>query len=135
MSELEPFTAVTSAVVPFPRNDIDTDQIIPARFLKVTDKAGLGASLFADWRAQAVKKGETFPLDAPAAKGAQVLLVGNNFGCGSSREHAPWALAGAGFRVVVGRSFADIFRANAIKNGILPAALRPRLPPERSPPR
>jgi 3-isopropylmalate/(R)-2-methylmalate dehydratase small subunit len=107
----------TSRVVRLMRDDIDTDQIIPARFLKVTDKNGLGKALFADWR------GLDFPLDRPEAQGAQVLVVGRNFGCGSSREHAPWALIGAGFRAVVARSFADIFRQNALKNGLLPIAL------------
>jgi 3-isopropylmalate/(R)-2-methylmalate dehydratase small subunit len=108
---------LTSRVVALLRDDVDTDQIIPARFLKVTDKAGLGQALFADWR------GSEFPLDKPDAKGAEILLVGKNFGCGSSREHAPWALVGAGFRAVVARSFADIFRQNALKNGLLPIAL------------
>ncbi len=107
----------TSRVVSLVRDDVDTDQIIPARFLKVTDKAGLGQALFADWR------GPDFPLDRPDAKGAEVLRVGKNFGCGSSREHAPWALVGAGFRAVVARSFADIFRQNALKNGLLPIEL------------
>ena len=107
----------TSRVVSLLRDDVDTDQIIPARFLKVTDKAGLGQALFADWR------GPDFPLDRPEAQGAQVLRVGRNFGCGSSREHAPWALVGAGFRAVVALGFADIFRQNALKNGLLPITL------------
>ena len=107
----------TTRTVALHRDDVDTDQIIPARFLKVTDKAGLGQALFADWR------GPDFPLDRPDAKGAEVLVVGRTFGCGSSREHAPWALVGAGFRAVIGRSFADIFRQNALKNGLLPIAL------------
>ena len=119
------FATLTSRVVVLPVNDVDTDQIIPARFLKTTDKAGLGASLFADWRYQA--DGQTprpeFPLNAPRAAGAKVLLAGDNFGCGSSREHAPWALAGFGFRTVVATSFADIFRSNALKNGLLPVAV------------
>ncbi len=118
------FTALTSRVVVLPVNDIDTDQIIPARFLKTTDKAGLGASLFADWRYQADGSPRPdFPLNEPRASGAQVLLAGDNFGCGSSREHAPWALAGFGFRAVVATSFADIFRNNALKNGLLPVAV------------
>ncbi len=119
------FTTFSSRVVIVPANDVDTDQIIPARFLKVTDKAGLGASLFADWRYQADGKTPRpeFPLNAPRAAGAQVLLAGDNFGCGSSREHAPWALTGFGFRAVVSTSFADIFRSNALKNGLLPVAL------------
>src|SRR5574341_153436 len=116
------FSTLSSRVVVLPVNDVDTDQIIPARVLKTTDKAGLGSSLFADWRYQA--DGRTpkpdFPLNAPRAAGAQVLLVGDNFGCGSSREHAPWALTGFGFRAVLSTSFADIFRNNALKNGLLP---------------
>jgi 3-isopropylmalate/(R)-2-methylmalate dehydratase small subunit len=118
------FTTLTSRVVVVPQNDIDTDQIIPARFLKTTDKTGLGASLFADWRYGpdgAPRPG--FPLNAPRAAGAQVLVAGDNFGCGSSREHAPWALTGFGFRAVVSTSFADIFRNNALKNGLVPVAI------------
>ncbi|HET8733044.1 MAG TPA: 3-isopropylmalate dehydratase small subunit [Anaeromyxobacteraceae bacterium] len=118
------FISLTSRVVVLPRNDIDTDQIIPARFLKTTDKAGLGASLFADWRYGADGAPVAgFPLNAERAKGAQVLLAGDNFGCGSSREHAPWALTGFGFRAVLSTSFADIFRNNALKNGLLPVAI------------
>jgi 3-isopropylmalate/(R)-2-methylmalate dehydratase small subunit len=118
------FTTLTSRVVVVPQNDIDTDQIIPARFLKTTDKTGLGSSLFADWRYGpdgAPRPG--FPLNAPRAAGAQVLVAGDNFGCGSSREHAPWALTGFGFRAVVSTSFADIFRNNALKNGLVPVAI------------
>jgi len=103
-------------------NDIDTDQIIPARYLKVTDKNGLGAACFSDWRYEA--DGQTpkpdFPLNKPEYKGAGVLIGGHNFGCGSSREHAPWALLGAGFKAVVSTYFADIFKGNALKNGLLP---------------
>ncbi|HEU4384964.1 MAG TPA: 3-isopropylmalate dehydratase small subunit [Anaeromyxobacteraceae bacterium] len=118
------FATLTSRVVVLPVNDVDTDQIIPARFLKTTDKTGLGKSLFADWRYQADGSPKPeFPLNAPRAAGAQVLLAGDNFGCGSSREHAPWALAGFGFRAVVATSFADIFRNNALKNGLLPVAV------------
>ena len=118
------FISLTSRVVVVPQNDIDTDQIIPARFLKTTDKHGLGASLFADWRyaADGTPRPE-FPINAPRAQGAKVLLAGDNFGCGSSREHAPWALTGFGFRAVVSTSFADIFRNNALKNGLLPVAI------------
>jgi len=115
------FTSLTSRVVPLPNNDVDTDQIIPARFLKVTDKAGLGANLFADWRYEpdgAPKA--SFVLNQPEHQGARVLLAGDNFGCGSSREHAPWALTGFGFQAVISTSFADIFRNNALKNGLLP---------------
>jgi 3-isopropylmalate/(R)-2-methylmalate dehydratase small subunit len=118
------FTTLTSRVVVVPQNDIDTDQIIPARFLKTTDKTGLGSSLFADWRygPDGAPRPE-FPVNAPRAEGAQVLLAGDNFGCGSSREHAPWALTGFGFRAVVSTSFADIFKNNALKNGLLPVVI------------
>jgi 3-isopropylmalate/(R)-2-methylmalate dehydratase small subunit len=118
------FTTLVARTVVVPANDIDTDQIIPARFLKTTDKAGLGESLFADWRydASGAPRRE-FPLNAPRARGAQILVAGDNFGCGSSREHAPWALAGFGCRAVVATSFADIFRNNALKNGLLPVAI------------
>lgn len=109
-------------MVALPINDIDTDQIIPARYLKVTDKNGLGAACFSDWRYEA--DGQTpkpdFPLNKPEYKGAGVLIGGHNFGCGSSREHAPWALLGAGFKAVVSTYFADIFKGNALKNGLLP---------------
>jgi len=115
------FTTLTSRIVPLPVNDIDTDQIIPARFLKVTDKAGLGASLFSDWRYNADGSPKAdFILNRPEVQGAQILLAGDNFGCGSSREHAPWALTGFGFRAVISTSFADIFRNNSLKNGLLP---------------
>ena len=118
------FRKVTSPVVLLVQNDIDTDQIIPARFLKTTDKAGLGASLFSDWRYGADGTPVAgFPLNASRAQGTHVLLAGDNFGCGSSREHAPWALTGFGFRAVVSTSFADIFRNNALKNGLLPVAI------------
>lgn len=115
------FTTLTSRVVPLPINDVDTDQIIPARFLKTIDKAGLGANLFADWRyaADGSPRPE-FVFNQPRAQGAHILLAGDNFGCGSSREHAPWALLGFGFRAVVSTSFADIFCNNALKNGLLP---------------
>jgi 3-isopropylmalate/(R)-2-methylmalate dehydratase small subunit len=114
-TERASFTTLTATYVVLPYDDVDTDQIIPARFLKTTDKQGLGASLFADWRER-----PGFPLVQPDAQGAQVLLAGVNFGCGSSREHAPWALTGWGFRAVVAPSFADIFQQNALKNGLLP---------------
>ena len=118
---VEPIKNITSRVVSLPLDDIDTDQIIPARFLKVTDKAGLAANLFSDWRYKADgTPNPDFILNQSAAQGAQVLFVGNNFGCGSSREHAPWALTGFGFRAVVALSFGDIFRNNALKNGLLP---------------
>jgi 3-isopropylmalate/(R)-2-methylmalate dehydratase small subunit len=118
------FTTITSRAVLLPHDDIDTDQIIPARFLKVTSREGLGVDLFHDWRYEAGGAPRAdFPLNAPAAAGAQVLIAGHNFGCGSSREHAPWALCDFGFRAVVAGSFADIFRSNALKNGLLPVAL------------
>jgi len=118
---MEPITTFTSTIVALPVENIDTDQIIPARFLKTTGKAGLGDNLFADWRYG--PEGEPRPdfvLNRPEVRGAQVLVVGHNFGCGSSREHAPWALLGYGFRAVVSTYFADIFRNNALKNGLLP---------------
>jgi 3-isopropylmalate/(R)-2-methylmalate dehydratase small subunit len=102
-------------------DNIDTDQIIPARFLKVTDKVGLADGLFCDWRYDSQGKPRPdFILNQPAARSAEVLLAGDNFGCGSSREHAPWALLGFGFHAVISTSFADIFRNNALKNGLLP---------------
>ena len=118
------FTILTSRVVPLLVNDIDTDQIIPARFLKVTDKTGLGSHLFADWRYnQDGSKKIDFPLNDPRHNGARFLLAGNNFGCGSSREHAPWALMDFGFQAIISTSFADIFRSNALKNGLLPVVV------------
>lgn len=115
------FSTLTSTVIALPTRDIDTDQIIPARFLKATDKAGMGAHLFADWRYHADGAPRPdFPLNKPEHQGAAILLAGDNFGCGSSREHAPWALTGFGFRAVISTSFADIFRNNALKNGLLP---------------
>ena len=115
------FTTLTSRVVILPVDNIDTDQIIPARFLKATDKVGMGDHLFADWRylADGSPKPD-FVLNQPEMQGRQILLAGDNFGCGSSREHAPWALTGFGFRAVVSTSFADIFRNNSLKNGLLP---------------
>jgi 3-isopropylmalate/(R)-2-methylmalate dehydratase small subunit len=107
--------------MPLPVKDIDTDQIIPARFLKATDKKGMGEALFADWRYNPDGSPRPeFVLNQNSFKGAQILLAGDNFGCGSSREHAPWALTGFGFRAVISTSFADIFRNNALKNGLLP---------------
>ncbi len=115
------FTSLTSRVVLVPVNDIDTDQIIPARFMKITDKAGLADHLFNDWRYNADGSPKAdFVVNKPESAGAQILLAGDNFGCGSSREHAPWALTGYGFRAVISTSFADIFRNNALKNGLLP---------------
>jgi len=120
------FQTLTGTVAPLPENDVDTDQIIPARFLKVTTKDGLGRALFADWRydeSGAEKAG--FVLNRPAHRGASILLAGANFGCGSSREHAPWALVSYGFRAVVAPSFADIFKNNSLKNGLLPVVASP----------
>ena len=118
------FRTTTSRVVTLLVNDIDTDQIIPARFLKGTSKTGLGTRLFNDWRYEADGSPKAgFVLNQPTAKGASVLLAGDNFGCGSSREHAPWALVDFGFRVIISTSFADIFKSNALKNGLLPVAV------------
>src|ERR1700730_8014277 len=116
-----PFTNFESRVVPLPINNVDTDQIIPARFLKTTSKVGLDKQLFNDWRYD--PQGNPVPdfiLNQPRALGAQVLLAGDNFGCGSSREHAPWALTQFGFRTVISTSFADIFTQNSLKNSLLP---------------
>jgi len=120
------FTTLHSAVVPLVRNDIDTDQVIPARFLKITDKVGLGDKLFADWRynSDGTPKAE-FVINQPRYQGRQILLAGDNFGCGSSREHAPWALVGWGIHAVVALGFADIFKSNALKNGLLPVMPEP----------
>jgi 3-isopropylmalate/(R)-2-methylmalate dehydratase small subunit len=124
---MDTFTTLTSKVVSLPVDDIDTDQIIPARYLKTTDKTGLGDSLFSDWRYNPDGSPRAdFVLNQPSAKGSQLLFAGRNFGCGSSREHAPWALAGFGFRAVIAASFADIFRNNALKNGLLPVQLDPQ---------
>ncbi len=118
---MQPFTSLTSALIPVPYNDIDTDQIIPARYLKVTDKNGLAEGLFARWRYRADGSlNEDFPLNQPRYHNRQILLAGDNFGCGSSREHAPWALMAWNIRAVISTSFADIFRNNALKNGLLP---------------
>jgi 3-isopropylmalate/(R)-2-methylmalate dehydratase small subunit len=123
---MKQFSTLTSHAVLLPVNDIDTDQIIPARFLKVTDKAGLGASLFADWRYQPDgSPNPDFVLNKPESQSAQILVTGHNFGCGSSREHAPWALMGFGFQAIISTKFADIFRNNALKNGLLPVTLEP----------
>jgi 3-isopropylmalate/(R)-2-methylmalate dehydratase small subunit len=113
---MDPIKTISSKIVSIPNENIDTDQIIPARYLKVTDKAGLGEGLFADWRA----RDPDFILNQPRARSAQILVAGDNFGCGSSREHAPWALQGFGFKAVISTSFADIFRNNSLKNGVLP---------------
>lgn len=112
---MEPIKPFDSRLVPLPIENIDTDQIIPARYLKVTDKSSLGEGLFTDWRSD-----PDFVLNDPKYQGAQVLIAGHNFGCGSSREHAPWALMSYGFRAIISTYFADIFRNNSLKNGLLP---------------
>lgn len=112
--------ALTGKMVAVPTENIDTDQIIPARFLKTVSKAGLGKHMFADWRYEDGTVREDCVFNLPHALEANVLVAGDNFGCGSSREHAPWALMDFGFRAIVSTSFADIFRNNALKNGLLP---------------
>lgn len=118
MTDSPAFSVIRSAAVPLLKDHVDTDQIIPARFLTTTTKDGLADCLFHDWRKQ-----PDFILNDPQYKGAQILLAGDNFGCGSSREHAPWSLVAYGFRAVIARSFADIFKGNALKNGLLPVEL------------
>ena len=118
------FGKISSRAVLLPLDDVDTDQIIPARYLKTTEKSGFGEHLFADWRYMP-DGGESpdFALNQPSAEGSSILIVGLNFGIGSSREHAPWALVDWGFRAVIAQSFADIFRTNALKNGLLPISI------------
>jgi 3-isopropylmalate/(R)-2-methylmalate dehydratase small subunit len=125
---MEPLKTFSSRTVVLPIDNVDTDQIIPARFLKGTTKSGLGEKLFSDWRydAQGGRKAD-FVLNRPESQGARVLVAGDNFGCGSSREHAPWALCDYGFRAVISTSIADIFRNNALKNGLLPIVVEPAL--------
>jgi 3-isopropylmalate/(R)-2-methylmalate dehydratase small subunit len=121
---MDKITTVTSRTVVLPVDNVDTDQIIPARFLKATSKVGLGEKLFSDWRLDAAGQAKPdFVLNRPEAKGAQILVAGDNFGCGSSREHAPWALCDYGFRAVISTSIADIFRNNALKNGLIPVVV------------
>ena len=115
---MDAFTRVEGVVCPLDRGDVDTDQIIPKQFLKRIERTGFGEFLFWDWRGQ-----EGFPLDRPEYAGAQILVTGRNFGCGSSREHAPWALQDYGFRAIIAPSFADIFRTNCTKIGLLPVTL------------
>jgi 3-isopropylmalate/(R)-2-methylmalate dehydratase small subunit len=118
---MDPITSFTSRIVALPLENVDTDQIIPARYLKVTDKAGLGDGLFHAWRYDADGSPKPdFVLNRADVQGAQILIAGNNFGCGSSREHAPWALQGYGFKAVISTYFADIFNGNSLKNGLLP---------------
>jgi 3-isopropylmalate/(R)-2-methylmalate dehydratase small subunit len=121
---MPPFTALTSRTVVLPSANIDTDQIIPARFLTTTTRAGLGEHLFADWRydADGAPRAQ-FALNREAARGCRILVAGRNFGCGSSREHAPWALSDYGFRAVISSEIADIFTSNALKNGLLPVVV------------
>ena len=121
----EPFRQFSSRVVPLGAENVDTDQVVPARYLKVTDKAGLADALFRDWRfnEDGTLREPRFVLDQPGMAGRAILLVGDNFGAGSSREHAPWALAAWGIRAILSTSFADIFRSNALKNGVLPVAV------------
>ena len=118
----EPFSTFTSMVIPLPAENVDTDQVVPARYLKVTYKAGLAEALFRDWRFDEIgtMREPRFVLDRPGMTGRQILLVGDNFGAGSSREHAPWALTAWGIRAILSTSFADIFRSNSLKNGLLP---------------
>ncbi len=124
----EPYaSSFASRVIPLPAENVDTDQIVPARFLKMTDKVGLREALFRDWRYEAdgSLKEPRFVLDQPGMEGRRILLAGDNFGCGSSREHAPWALAAWGISAVITTSCADIFRGNALKNGVLPILVDP----------
>ncbi|MFB3852742.1 MAG: 3-isopropylmalate dehydratase small subunit [Vicinamibacterales bacterium] len=123
----EPFTVVCSQVAVIDRNDIDTDQIIPARFLTTTRRTGLAEHLFHDWRHDPDgRRTGSFVLDRPGMERCRILLAGENFGCGSSREHAAWALRDFGFRAIVAPSFGDIFRQNAVRNRLLPVQLPPR---------
>jgi 3-isopropylmalate/(R)-2-methylmalate dehydratase small subunit len=123
---MKPFKNFESRMIPLPINNVDTDQIIPARFLKTTSKEGLGDQLFNDWRYDAQGRPKPdFILNQPRARGAQILLAGDNFGCGSSREHAPWALTQFGLRAVISTSFADIFKQNSLKNSLLPIVVPP----------
>ena len=117
---MEPFTKLTAVAAPLPMVNVDTDKIIPARYLKTIKRSGLSEGLFRDLRTDAEGQENDFVLNQPAYRGARILVVGDNFGCGSSREHAPWALLDAGIRCVISTSFADIFYNNCFKNGILP---------------
>jgi 3-isopropylmalate/(R)-2-methylmalate dehydratase small subunit len=118
---MQPIRQFRSRTVVLPYSNIDTDQIIPARFLRTTNREGLGKQLFADWRLKADgSPNDEFPLNRPEAAGCSILVADRNFGCGSSREHAPWALLDYGFRAVISTEIADIFRSNSLKNGLLP---------------
>jgi 3-isopropylmalate/(R)-2-methylmalate dehydratase small subunit len=127
MKVAEPIRVFTSKVIPIDAENVDTDQIVPARYLKVTDKAGLADALFRDWRfgEDGSLKDPPFILDQPGMTGRGILLVGDNFGAGSSREHAPWALTSWGVRAILSTGFADIFRSNSLKNGLLPIVVAP----------
>jgi len=121
---MDPITRIRSRTVVMPSSNIDTDQIIPARFLTTTTREGLGAALFADWRYGAEGAPRTdFVLNHPESRGCGILVAGRNIGCGSSREHAPWALLDYGFRAVISTEIADIFRSNSLKNGLLPVVV------------
>ncbi|RPI13660.1 MAG: 3-isopropylmalate dehydratase small subunit [Lysobacterales bacterium] len=121
---MDPITVIRSRTVVMPSSNIDTDQIIPARFLTTTTRAGLGSALFADWRyGPDGRPNPEFVLNRPESKGCQVLVAGRNIGCGSSREHAPWAMLDYGLRAVVSTEIADIFRSNSLKNGLLPVVV------------
>ncbi|HEY7681135.1 MAG TPA: 3-isopropylmalate dehydratase small subunit [Gemmatimonadales bacterium] len=123
---MTPFTSHTGVVAALPRLNVDTDQIIPKQFLKRVERTGFGSALFYDWRYLADgAPNPAFELNQPKARGASILITGSNFGCGSSREHAPWALAEYGFRAIVSESFADIFFTNCCQNGLLPVRLTP----------
>ncbi len=123
----EGFRSFSSRIVPLPAENVDTDQVVPARYLKATDKEGLAEALFHDWRFEpdGSPKDPPFVIDLPGMSGRRILLAGDNFGCGSSREHAPWALRTWGVQVILSTSFADIFRANALKNGVVPVVVDP----------
>ena len=125
----EPFRIFTSKVIPIDAENVDTDQIVPARYLKVTDKAGLADALFRDWRFEedGSLKNPPFILDTPGMAGRAILIVGDNFGSGSSREHAPWALTSWGVRAILSTGFADIFQNNSLKNGLLPIVVPPEV--------
>jgi 3-isopropylmalate/(R)-2-methylmalate dehydratase small subunit len=121
---MDPINLIRSRTVVMPSSNIDTDQIIPARFLTTTTRDGLGAALFADWRyGSDASPNPDFVLNRPEARGCEILVAGRNIGCGSSREHAPWALLDFGFRAVISTEIADIFRSNSLKNGLLPVVV------------
>jgi len=125
---MKTFTKLKSQLIPLPYTDVDTDQIIPARYLKVIDKSGLAEGLFVDWRYLPDGSiNSDFVLNQPQYQDAQILLAGDNFGCGSSREHAPWALGAWGIHAIISTSFADIFQNNALKNGLLPIVVEPEI--------